>query len=336
MIIDLKKFAETEQPYWDKLERILDRIENEPSAKLSMEEVQEFHYLYQRTSSDLARIHTFASEPEFTNHLESLVARAYGEIQETRVPRTRFRPINWFLRTFPQTVRLHSKALITSILVTLVGTIFGIGAVALDPEAKEVIMPFSHLQGSPTERVLEEEMIKGAHLKGGKASFAAQLMTHNTKVSILTFTSGITWGIGTLILLFYNGVIIGAVAIDYIMDGQARFLAGWLLPHGSVEIPAILLAGQAGFVVAFTMIGKDSRFSIQSRFRRVAPDLLTIIGGVAVILVWAGIVEAFFSQYHEPVLPYAVKILFGTGQLGVFIWFIARGGKSNEALEAQD
>ena len=67
--------------------------------------------------------------------------------------------------------------------------------------------------------------------------------------------TGITWGAGTLILLFYNGVILGAVAADYIAGGQGVFLAGWLLPHGSIEIPAILLGGQAGFILAGALIG---------------------------------------------------------------------------------
>ena len=71
-------------------------------------------------------------------------------------------------------------------------------------------------------------------------------MTHNTQVSIFTLALGMTWGVGTIIMLFYNGVILGAVAVDYIHAGQTKFLLGWLMPHGVVEIPAILIAGQAG------------------------------------------------------------------------------------------
>ena len=68
-------------------------------------------------------------------------------------------------------------------------------------------------------------------------------MTHNIKVSILTFAMGMTYGLGTIILLFYNGVILGAVAFDYILAGESIFLVGWLLPHGSIEIPAIFNPG---------------------------------------------------------------------------------------------
>jgi hypothetical protein len=49
-------------------------------------------------------------------------------------------------------------------------------------------------------------------------------------------------------------------------------------------------------------------------------------GGASVLLVWAGIVESFFSQYHEPVLPYAVKIAFGSVELFALFFFLMRAG----------
>jgi uncharacterized membrane protein SpoIIM required for sporulation len=96
-------------------------------------------------------------------------------------------------------------------------------------------------------------------------------MTHNTKVSILTLAMGITWGIGTLVMLFYNGVILGAVALDYMTAGETQFLLGWLLPHGAIEIPAILLAGQCGLILASALIGWGKAIPLRMRFRSVLP-----------------------------------------------------------------
>jgi uncharacterized membrane protein SpoIIM required for sporulation len=152
-------------------------------------------------------------------------------------------------------------------------------------------------------------------------------MTHNTKVSIFTLALGMTWGIGTIIMLFYNGVILGAVALDYVLAGETAFLLGWLLPHGAVEIPAIILAGQAGLVLAGALIGWGKPVSLKMRLRQVSPDLVTLIFGVAIMLTWAGVIEAFFSQYHEPVLPYAVKIGFGTLEVLMLVLFLSRSGR---------
>jgi uncharacterized membrane protein SpoIIM required for sporulation len=145
---------------------------------------------------------------------------------------------------------------------------------------------------------------------------------------------GLTWGLGTALMLFYNGVILGGVCWDYVSDGQTKFLLGWLLPHGSVEIPSILLAGQAGFVLARAMIGWGTRDGLRSRLRAITPDLATLIGGVAIMLVWAGIIEAFMSQYHEPLLPYSLKIAFGVVEIILLGAFLRLGGRALERKEA--
>ena len=142
-------------------------------------------------------------------------------------------------------------------------------------------MPFAGLMESPAERVAQEESAKTDRLQGRKATFSAQLMTHNIQVTVMTMAAGVTWGVGTIILLFYNGVILGAVAADYMGAGYGQFLAGWLLPHGSIEIPAILLGGQAGLMLAGALIGWGERTSRADRLRAVAHDLLAIALGAA-------------------------------------------------------
>ena len=192
-------------------------------------------------------------------------------------------------------------------------------------------MPFPHLKGDPSERVAQEERIsedaEEDRLQGQKATFSTYLMTHNTKVSIFTFALGITGGFGTIVLLFYNGVILGGVGLDYILAGELRFLLGWLLPHGAIEIPAILIAGQASFVFAHALLGWEKRLSLRMRLQKILNDLVALMFGVAIMLVWAGLIEAFLSQYHEPVIPYSAKIGFGVMELIALSIFLGLSGR---------
>src|SRR6266853_4255845 len=110
MIIDLRRFVASERPHWRELESLLDKLSSDSVFKLSLEQLKHFHYLYERTSADLAKITTFASEPETRRYLESLVARAYGEIHETREKRHRLSLLDWFFQTLPQTFRRQIKA----------------------------------------------------------------------------------------------------------------------------------------------------------------------------------------------------------------------------------
>jgi uncharacterized membrane protein SpoIIM required for sporulation len=325
VIIDLPRFVAAERPYWDELAALLAKLEAEPERRLPLSEIRRLHYLYERCSSDLSRLDTFATEPGLRAFLGSLVSRAYSLIHETRAPlKLRWRTA---VLAFPRAFRRHLQAFRLSVAVTLVGCAFGWFALHVDTRNKAILMPFPGLLVPPAERVAQEESVKEDPLKGVKASFAAQLMTHNTQVTLMAMAMGLTFGVGTLLLLFYNGVILGAVATDYIVGGQGVFLAGWLLPHGSVEIPAILLGGQAGFILAGALIGWGDRTPRAQRLRTVAADLVTIVSGAGVLLVWAGTVESFISQHHQPVIPYGLKIAFGLCEMTALAFYLGWVGR---------
>ena len=334
MIVNLERFVAEERPRWTRLDEILRRLAEDPWRKLPLGEARELELLYQRAAADLARLSTYAAEPEARRYLENLVARGHAEIHGARGEGGRFRPGEWFGRTLPRTFRRQRRAFWLALALTMAGTGFGGAALALDPAAKQVLMPFEHLRGSPADRVAHEMADQGRHLSDRKARFSGLLMTHNTRVTLTAMALGMSWGLGTLVLLFSNGVMLGAVAMDYVLAGQTTFLLGWLLPHGVVEIPAILVGGQAGFVLAGALLGRGRRQGLAARLRTAAPDVVTLCFAAAAMLVWAGIVEAFLSQYHEPVLPYAVKIAFGVLELVALVWYFIRAGRAGESAEA--
>jgi uncharacterized membrane protein SpoIIM required for sporulation len=334
VIVDLPRFIQTERPHWTALEEILKWLESGPDRNMSLQDIERFHGLYQRASADLAKVASAASDGELRRYLEWLVSRAYAEIHETR-ERRKFRPWRWFTADFPQAFRRHVRAFQLALALTVLGIGFGAIAIRVDPEAKAVLMPFEGLQMSPAQRVAREQQQQGKQLAGKKGRFSAELMTHNTQVALTTLALGMTFGFGTVAVLFYNGVILGAVALDYIHGGQGVFLLGWLLPHGVIEIPAILLGGQTGLVIAYALIGWGSRTSRAERLRAILPDVAALAGGAALMLVWAGIVEAFLSQYHEPVIPYGLKISFGVLEAVLLALFLSRAGRTSPATKSR-
>jgi uncharacterized membrane protein SpoIIM required for sporulation len=335
VILDLQQFILEEQDYWTELEEMLDLLDKRTLYKMNLQQIKQFHYLYQRASADLAKVMSASAETDLRWYLESLVARAYREVHEARGTGHRLAPLTWFFRIFPQTFRRHIAAFWLALAITGLGMIFGGFALTFDPDAKDVIMPFPHLKGDPAERVAQEEKraenAENDRLRGQKATFSTYLMTHNTKVSIFTFALGMTGGIGTIVLLFYNGVILGGVCLDYILAAELKFLFGWLLPHGAIEIPAILIAGQTGFVLANALLGWGKRVSLRMRLQKILGDLVTLIFGLAIMLVWAGFIEAFLSQYHEPVIPYSIKIGFGIVELIALSIFLGLSGRQRRS-----
>jgi len=332
VILDLDKFIESETPYWRELERMVEQIESVPGVRLPIGDISRLHYLYQRASADLARVKTFAAAPEVREYLEALVARAYAAVHERRRPVRFPNPFRWFVQHFPRTVRSHAAAFLISAVTLWTGAGFGAGMVLLDPSSHTLVLPRWIRAESPTERVAREHRLaensEKDPLKGIKATFAAGLLANNVRVSLLAFGLGVTFGLGTLGVLFFNGLMLGGVAAWYAADGQTRFLLGWLLPHGVVELTAVMLAGQAGLMLADALLGRGRPIPLHARVRGALPNVLTVIAGTCILLVWAAGVEAFISQYHEPVLPYSLKIGIGVAELIVLALFFGLAGRS--------
>ncbi|MDD5705513.1 MAG: stage II sporulation protein M [Kiritimatiellae bacterium] len=323
MIVDLREFAEREQPYWDELDALLERLSEQPEA-LDLNGATRLHDLYERACAGLLAVSESLAGSDVHHNLEALVGRAYGEIHAGRRARLRFAPVAWFARTFPRVFRRHVRLFALAAAITLGGALMGGVAVLVDPAAKPVVMPFAHLLGSPSERVQQEEA-GSLKRRGGRQTFSAVLMANNVNVARNSLALGITFGLGTAIVLFHNGAILGAVCADYVAAGHSVFLAGWLLPHGAIEIPAILIAAQAGLLLGMTLLGRRQRQPLTARLRAIAADLATLIGGSALLLVWAALVESFLSQYHAPIL-YGPKIAFGCMQLVLLALLLGRGG----------
>ncbi len=330
MIVDLRRFLERRRPLWEELDRRLRAVEADPFARIGLDDIRRLHDLYEQVAADLADARELAVRTEVRDHLEALVARAYALVYALEETPARFRPLRWLAAELPQAVRRRARAGVTAAAAFGAGVLLGGAALLADPSARSHLMPFDHLQLHPAERVLAEErqMRAGGDLAGEQAgSFAAMLLVNNVRVSLLAAALGMTFGAGTLALLLYNGVVLGAVCVDFVVAGQTAFLAGWLLPHGSVEIPAILLGGQAGLVLASALLGDGDRRRRVDRLAAAGPDILSLLGGAAVLLVWAAGLEAFLSQYHEPILPYGLKIAIGLMQTAGLAAWLAFGGR---------
>ncbi len=328
MIINMRNFTEKGRPLWEELDGELAQLAGNPARRLTLSQARRLHYLYSRTCADLSEMRTYGVERDVCLYLEGVCARAYAELHSMDKRRvSRVNLWEWLSVTFPCTVRRHWTRLAVSAALTLLGAVIGASLLALDPPSKEVLLPYSHLAIAPSERVAQEEKEARDPYEGRKFSGSAWYLTHNTRVSYTVLASGMTCGILTFLLLFSNGVLLGAVCYDYIAGGESLFLAGWLLPHGSVEIPGLLIAGQAGLIIAGALLGGETRQSLSMRLRAILPDIATLAAGIMLMMAWAGVIEAVFSQHHEPVMPYWLKVAFGSVQLVLLLWYFSFAGR---------
>ena len=175
MIIDLARFVKAETAYWNELEAVLSAIENDPVRRIPLTEIQRLHYLYERCSADLVRLDTFSTEPQLRDYLESLVARAYSEIHETRTA-SRIQWKNTAL-AFPRAFRRHLESIPASLAITLLGCAFGWFTVHQDSQVKAILMcrsPACLIPLADPRRKGRERHQRPS--EGREGNFAAQLI----------------------------------------------------------------------------------------------------------------------------------------------------------------
>jgi uncharacterized membrane protein SpoIIM required for sporulation len=310
--MDVNHFLRSRQERWQRLSDLLDRIDRRGLSGLSAPEADEFFRLYRLTSSDLNLVQTRTGNPTVVDYLEGLVGRAYGCLAVPRRPAV-FRSWWMILRHyFPAAVRAEIPALCLSAAVFLAGTVLGLVATTLAPKSADAFLSEEYLDERPSQRVARlESGERAGHSQitspGEHSVFTVFLFTHNIRVSVLAFALGLTFGIGTLVVLFYNGAMLGALAALYWADGVFTFFIAWVGPHGSLELPCVVLAGTAGLLLARTQL-RRGRGSIGAQVREIRPRIVDLLVGSATLLVLAGAIEGGFSQINQPTLPYALKI----------------------------
>jgi len=138
-------------------------------------------------------------------------------------------------------------------------------------------------------------------------------------VSFTAFASGITAGIGTLYMMFFNGMMIGVIGTACATYGMSVALWSFVSPHGVLELPAIFIAGGAGLRLARALLFPG----VLSRRDSLAvggTEAVRLLVGVIPMLIVAGTIEAFFSPSSAPVsLKFAVAASLFT-LLIMYLW----------------
>lgn len=304
--MNIERFLTERRPVWESLDALLGRAED---VDLSRAEMQELVELYRRTCSDLNRARSQTANPEILGYLNQLTGRAYRFIyragHETNAGPAFLKLIT---REIPAAFRRERIAILVAAAAFLLGTLFGSVAILVDPANGERLVPAQFFTESPKERVakIEREEERISNLEDALV-FGASLYTHNIRVSFLAFALGALTIVLGLVILFYNGVILGAVGTLYVLDDVSIFFFAWVGPHGALELPAIIFGGAAGLLVGRALLLPGS-LSRGASLRRVLPSVWRIIIGAALTLVCAGIIEGSFSQFSAKTIPYGLKI----------------------------
>jgi uncharacterized membrane protein SpoIIM required for sporulation len=299
--MDLKTFLDQRRPEWRELEGLLEHVEGSGLAALSDQQAVAFARLYRRAASDLNQAQTFVSGESTVAYLNDLVARCYLVIHARSKVDVRAL-LRAMFRHYPIVFRRYLGHFLVATAVFTVGMFFGFLASYLDPDAARGYL-------LPTDMPMIEPGKEGPLASTGDlAGFSGLLFRHNLSVSLVVFALGLTLGIGTLWLTFENGVVVGALGAVFAEAGEVRAFCTGILPHGVLEIPAVLIGAAGGLLLAQGLI-RARPWPRLEELARTGKEALWLVSGCVPLLAVAAVLEAVVARAPEAFLDSGFKLV---------------------------
>jgi uncharacterized membrane protein SpoIIM required for sporulation len=220
--------------------------------------------------------------------------------------------IKFIVWNYPAVFRRNFRFFVVASAICVAGTIFGFLVSYFDRDVgRTFLLPQDLPMIQPSK---EGEAQQPAHTTGELAGFSAFLFRHNVSVTLAAFALGITLGIGTLLLMWTTGTMMGTICAVFVEAGQFTAFCTGILPHGVLEIPSALLGGAAGFMLA-EAIFRARPWSRLDELTRVAREAVWLALGTLPLLAAAAFLEGVVARAPERYLDAGFKL----GVAGVFL-----------------
>lgn len=322
--MNVDAFVTDRSPAWNRLEELARQSRRSPE-RLGPEGVRELGFRYRETVADLAFARRRFSGDPVVGRLEGLVTEARHLVYDSEPRRGAVRA--FVSHGYWRRIRERPAPLLVAALFLFAPALLAGTWAWRDPGAASGLVP------SQYQRVTEPRP-SGTDLGvsvSDEAALASQIFTNNITVTMLAFGGGLLLGLGTVLVLLQNGVLLGAVAGLSIGAGNGRPFFALVTAHGVLELSCICVSAAAGLRIGWAIVdpGYRRRGDALRAEARAAVEMLL---GTAPWLVVAGLVEGFVTPAGLP-LPVVVTIGLGIGALywGLVLW---RGGeRAGAAIE---
>jgi uncharacterized RDD family membrane protein YckC/uncharacterized membrane protein SpoIIM required for sporulation len=324
------RFAAQKRRRWDEFERLAGRAAAQGLDSFGSHELPDFAARYREVAADLARARTYRADPATLSRLERLTAAGHNALY--RDERSTWRQI-WIVlaRECPAAVVEARRYVLLAFLTFIVPAAAGFALLRERPALAAELLPDVMLRRAETgasRRAAGRGYVDVA--PEDRALAASGIITNNVRVAIACFAGGIFLGVGSLVLLAYNGLAIGAFAGHFANAGLLGYLLTFILGHGALELFAIWVAGAAGFLLGRSVVapGRLSRSDALVLSGRLA---VRMVGATALLLIVAGMIEGFVSAGGYGV---GARLGASAASLGLLAAYLLNGVRARAASSA--
>jgi uncharacterized membrane protein SpoIIM required for sporulation len=299
--MNIKQFVKLHRDDWNQLEELVSTVHKRKS-NLTGAAIDQFYQIYQKASQHLSYAQTYFPKEEVTLYLNELVSKSHNLLYKDQI--SSVKQIGHFLSTtFIRLFLEQWKFIIVAMLLFTLGGVGGFFAVQNDPQTMYAILPAEIAQG------VNPEQLGSADGQVNSSVMSASIMTNNIGVGILAFAGGVTFGLLTVYVLIYNGILVGALAGLFFYHEKSYEFWAYIVPHGMIELTAIFIAGGAGLLMGYKLF-VPGQFSRGYQLKTQAKRSVQLLIGTIPLFVIAGLIEGFITPAAIPLsIKYGVACI---------------------------
>lgn len=299
-------FIDQNKKKWKTYEALIAREDQDPET---------LHQAFVEITDDLSYARTFYPNRSVRFYLNSIAQRLFYQLTRTR----RFTLkdlIQFWTFQLPTLSYQYRKELRLSLLVFSFAFIVGVFSSYHDPNFVQTIL------GSEYVQMTEDNIAQGDPMAVYKSMNETDMFLgitlNNILVSIRTFLMGIFFAFGSLVILFYNGVMVGSFQYFFIEHSLFRESALTIWMHGTIEISCIIIAGGAGLIMGKHLLFPGTFTRFQS-FKIGGIRGLQVLMGILPLVTLAAFIEGFFTRHTGT--PDLIRLLFIGLCLAFVLWY---------------
>lgn len=320
------RFLELRRPVWDRIEALLDRAKRGNLRLLTEEELHELTRLYPTIAVDVARARAYRIDTKTLRRINLLAVRAHGLLYRRRKTDAGRAVGRFFLEGFPRLFRRTGAYVLLSAALLIVSSAGTYATVVVRPTTAYLFVP-GRMDDIDGNRQLTAEDMSERFRRMPGASMAAGITTNNISVAFNAFALGITGGIGTCYVVLFNGMMVGGMAAHFANHGLSFAFWSYILPHGLLEIFAIVIAAAAGLRLGLSLVMPGS-MTRKASLRAGAREAVLLVLGTIPMFVVAGAVESFVTPSE---LAGELKIALGFALLMITLGYLLIAGRRVQA-----
>lgn len=273
---------------------------------------------YIQLTNDLSYAQTYYADSKTLLYLNSLASEAHQKIYITK-RESKNKIISFWKYEFPLFFEAYHKTLLYTFLIFMSAVLIGVVSTLNDDSFVRLILGDSYV--NMTIENIENGEPMAVYKSGSQVGTFLGITINNIRVAIFAFAAGVVFSVGTIYILFSNGIMLGAfITFFYNYGILEKTSTIWL--HGTIEISVIVIAGCAGLVMGNSFLFPKT-YSRRVAFMKGAKDGLKIVVSTMPFFVIAGFIEGFFTRFGEqmhPILAYG--IILASLSLIIFYYII--------------